>query len=113
MSAHIFSSGDFARNVAAAKRVAVNGPVFITHQGQPAFVLLTIDAHHHLVRNNEPSLLDVMDACTTPTLRGQRASLACLRGRASYNPKQKRTSPRQTYSQTVHPVSTTTQETPS
>lgn len=61
MPVRTFSSGDFARNVAAAKRAAVDGPVFITDQGRPVFVLLTIGEYDRLVRRNEPSLLEVMD----------------------------------------------------
>ena len=62
MAIHTFSSRDFTRDVSAAKRAAVNGPVFITDRGQPAFALLNIDDYHRLAGQGERSLLDVMDA---------------------------------------------------
>lgn len=61
MTAHTFSSRDFARNVSAAKRAAVDGPVFIADRGRPAFALLTIDAYYRMAGQSEPTLLDVMD----------------------------------------------------
>lgn len=61
MSVHTFSSRDFARDVFAAKRAAVDGPVFITDRGRPAFALLTIEACHRLAGHTEPTLLEVMD----------------------------------------------------
>ena len=61
MSIHTFSSRDFARGVSAAKRAAVDGPVFITDRGRPAFALLNIDDYYRIVGKGEPSLLDVMD----------------------------------------------------
>ena len=61
MSIHTFSSRDFTRDVSAAKRAAVDGPVFITDRGRPAFALLKIDDYYRIVGNTGPSLLDVMD----------------------------------------------------
>ena len=61
MSVHTFSSRDFTRDVSAAKRAAVNGPVFITDRGRPAFALLTIDDYHRMVDHSESSLLELMD----------------------------------------------------
>ena len=61
MSVHTFSSRDFTRDVSAAKRAAVDGPVFITDRGRPAFALLTIDDYHRLVGQSEPTLLELMD----------------------------------------------------
>jgi hypothetical protein len=62
MSIHTFSSRDFTRDVSAAKRAAVDGPVFITDRGRPAFALLKIDDYYRMAGQGEPSLLDVMDA---------------------------------------------------
>lgn len=62
MSIHTFSSRDFTRDVSAAKRAAVDGPVFITDRGRPAFALLKIDDYYRIAGQSEPSLLDVMDS---------------------------------------------------
>lgn len=61
MSIHTFSSRDFTRDVSAAKRAAVDGPVFITDRGRPAFALLKIDDYYRISGQSEQSLLDVMD----------------------------------------------------
>ncbi|SFC58141.1 Antitoxin Phd_YefM, type II toxin-antitoxin system [Polaromonas sp. OV174] len=61
MSIHTFSSRDFTRDVSAAKRAAVDGPVFITDRGRPAFALLKIDDYYRIAGQSKPSLLDVMD----------------------------------------------------
>ncbi len=61
MSVHTQSSRDFTRDVSAAKRAAVDGPVFITDRGRPAFALLSIEDYHRLSGRSEPSLLEVMD----------------------------------------------------
>ncbi len=61
MSVHTFSSRDFTRDVSAAKRAAVDGPVFITDRGRPAFALLQIDDYYRIVGKSERTLLDVMD----------------------------------------------------
>lgn len=61
MSIHTFSSRDFTRDVSAAKRAAVDGPVFITDRGRPAFALLKIDDYYRIAGQGGPSLLDVMD----------------------------------------------------
>lgn len=61
MAVHTFSSRDFTRDVSAAKRAAVDGPVFITDRGRPAFALLTIDDYYRIVGHSEPTLLELMD----------------------------------------------------
>jgi prevent-host-death family protein len=61
MSIHTFSSRDFTRDVSAAKRAAVDGPVFITDRGRPAFALLKIDDYYRMAGKIAPSLLEVMD----------------------------------------------------
>ena len=62
MSIHTFSSRDFTRDVSAAKRAAVDGPVFITDRGRPAFALLKIDDYYRMAGQSKPSLLDIMDS---------------------------------------------------
>lgn len=62
MTVHTVSSRDFTRDVSAAKRAAVNGPVFITDRGRPAFALLKIDDYYRMSGKPAPSLLEVMDA---------------------------------------------------
>ena len=42
------SARDFNRDVSAAKRAADAGPVVITDRGEPAYVLLSIDAYRRL-----------------------------------------------------------------
>lgn len=61
MSVHTFSSRDFTRDVSAAKRAAVEGPVFITDRGRPAFALLKIEDYYRIVGQGEPTFLTVMD----------------------------------------------------
>ena len=62
MSVHTYSSREFTRDVGAAKRAAVQGPVFITARGRPAFALLKIEDYYELTGKQETSLLDLMDA---------------------------------------------------
>ena len=61
MTIHTFSSRDFTRDVSAAKRATVDGPVFLTDRGRPGFALLKIDDYYRIVGQGEISLLDVMD----------------------------------------------------
>lgn len=61
MPVHTFSSRDFTRDVSAAKRAAVEGPVFITDRGRPAFALLKIEDYYRIVGQGESTLLDIMD----------------------------------------------------
>ncbi len=61
MAVRTFSSRDFTRDVAAAKRAAAAGPVFITDRGRPAYALLKIDDYYRIAGQGEPSLLAVMD----------------------------------------------------
>ena len=62
MAIHTFSSREFTRDVAAAKRAALEGPVFITDRGRPAFALLKMEDYHRLSGKVEESLFDVMNA---------------------------------------------------
>lgn len=61
MSLHTFSSRDFTRDVSAAKRAAIDGPVFITDRGRPAFALLKIEDYYRITGHVAMTLLDVMD----------------------------------------------------
>ena len=60
MAVHNVSNRDFIRDVSAAKRAALDGPVFITEKGRPAYVFMKIDDYRMMV-NGSHSLLDVMD----------------------------------------------------
>ena len=62
MTIHTFSSRAFTRDVSAAKRAALEGPVFITDRGRPAFALLKMEDYHRIVGHKERSLLEVMDS---------------------------------------------------
>lgn len=62
MSIHTLPSRDFARDVGHAKRLATEGPVFITDRGRPAFALLKIEDYYALTSANPQSLLQAMDA---------------------------------------------------
>jgi hypothetical protein len=62
VSIHTVPSRDFARDVGNAKRLAAEGPVFITDRGKPAFALLKIDDYYALTNTKPRSLLDIMDA---------------------------------------------------
>lgn len=58
-----YTSREFTRDVAAAKRAAANGPVFITDRGAPAFALITIEEYHRLKAGSKPrTLLEVMQS---------------------------------------------------
>lgn len=48
MTAKTVSSREFNQDVSGAKRAANDGPVFITHRGEPAHVLLSIDEYRRL-----------------------------------------------------------------
>jgi PHD/YefM family antitoxin component YafN of YafNO toxin-antitoxin module len=56
-----YSSREFTRDVAAAKRASQQGAVFITDRGAPAYVLLNITEYHRLKDQNHASLLAVMN----------------------------------------------------
>lgn len=51
------SARDFNRDVSAAKRAAVDGPVMITDRGEPSHVLLTIE-EYRLLTGTERSIVD-------------------------------------------------------
>ncbi len=53
------SSREFNQDVSKAKREALNGPVFITHRGQPAHVLLSIEDYQKL-SDTEHNIVDLL-----------------------------------------------------
>jgi prevent-host-death family protein len=59
MAIHTLSSREFTRDVAAAKRAACDGPVFITDRGAPAHVLLTIEEYERLAATG-PNLVQLL-----------------------------------------------------
>ena len=61
MGNHTFTSGNFTRSVSAVKRAALEGPVFITEWGRPAFALLKIDDYYRMAGKSTTPLLKVMD----------------------------------------------------
>lgn len=61
MTIHTFSSSEFTRDVSAAKKATIQGPVFITDRGRPAYALLKIDDYYKIARKNDRSLLALMD----------------------------------------------------
>ena len=48
MTSTTLSSGEFNRDIGAAKKAAANGPVFITDRGRPAHVLLSFEDYQRL-----------------------------------------------------------------
>ncbi|SAI47176.1 Uncharacterised protein [Bordetella ansorpii] len=63
MAVITISARDFARDMAAAKRAAAQGPVFITDRGVPRYVLQTVQSYYHATTGKaEPSLLEAMHA---------------------------------------------------
>jgi prevent-host-death family protein len=53
------SSHEFERGIAHAKRAAGDGPVFITDDGRPAYVLLSIEEYRKLTGSTR-SLADAL-----------------------------------------------------
>jgi hypothetical protein len=51
MAIKILSSRQFNQDASGAKKAATKGPVFITHRGEPAHVLLTIEEYRKLTSN--------------------------------------------------------------
>ena len=53
------SSREFNQDTGRAKKLAGNGPVFITDRGRPAHVLLTIEDYRKLA-GGERSIIDML-----------------------------------------------------
>ena len=63
MITHTVSARELAQNLSHAKRLAAEGPVFITDRGRPAFALLRIEDFHALSgQQREMSLLEMMQS---------------------------------------------------
>jgi hypothetical protein len=56
-----YSSREFTRDVAAAKRAAHEGTVYITERGTPAYVLLDINRYYQMTEKKPMSLLQAMN----------------------------------------------------
>jgi PHD/YefM family antitoxin component YafN of YafNO toxin-antitoxin module len=52
MAIHNVSNRDFTHDVTATKRAALDGPVFITEKGSPAYVLMKIDDYRMMDNGN-------------------------------------------------------------
>ena len=61
MAVTTLTSREFNQDVGRAKRVAKDGPVFITDRGRPAHVLLTIEDYRAITGGGR-SLADAMAA---------------------------------------------------
>jgi hypothetical protein len=59
MAITTISGREFTQDAARAEQAAKDGPVFITEQGQPCFVLLTIKEYIKL-GGGEPSIDDLL-----------------------------------------------------
>jgi prevent-host-death family protein len=53
------SSREFNQHASEVKKASEKGPVFITHRGQPAHVLLTIEEYKRITLP-EPTLADLL-----------------------------------------------------
>ncbi|MCH9770497.1 MAG: type II toxin-antitoxin system Phd/YefM family antitoxin [Gammaproteobacteria bacterium] len=64
MNITTISSRKFNQNVSEAKRAALEGPVFITDRGQPAHVLLSMQAYQKIIEDKQSivELLAMPDA---------------------------------------------------
>ena len=61
------NSRTFARDAAAVKRAAQQGPVIITERGTPALAVLCIEDYYRLTgQTGGPSLLQAMQALEAP-----------------------------------------------
>ncbi|RDH46214.1 type II toxin-antitoxin system Phd/YefM family antitoxin [Zooshikella ganghwensis] len=59
MQKRTFTTHELNQNPSEAKAASQFGPVFITEQGKPTHVLLTIDDYEQLTQQ-EPSILDLL-----------------------------------------------------
>ncbi len=67
MSIATMNSRTFARDAAAIKRAAQQGPVIITERGKPALAVLNIEDYYRLTgQTGGPSLLQAMQAIHAP-----------------------------------------------
>lgn len=67
MTIATMNSRTFARDAAAVKRAAQQGPVIITERGTPALAVLSIEDYYRLTgQTGGPSLLQAMQALDAP-----------------------------------------------
>lgn len=59
MTITTFSSREFNHDAGKAKKAAIDGPVFITDRGQPAYVLLTFKAYKK-IRGKKAKIADLL-----------------------------------------------------
>lgn len=59
MSIKTMTSREFNQDVSKAKRLALNGPVFITDRGHPAHVLLAIQDYEKISKTKE-TIIDLL-----------------------------------------------------
>jgi prevent-host-death family protein len=59
MAVTTVSSRQFNQDASGAKKAAAKGPVFITHRGHPAHVLLTIEQYRKLTKSTG-SIVDLL-----------------------------------------------------
>ena len=56
------SSREFNQDAGKAKKAANEGPVFITHRGRPAHVLLSIDEYRRLADAPSANIIELLAA---------------------------------------------------
>lgn len=59
MTIHTCTSREFNQDVSAAKKAALDGPVFVTDRGKPTHVLLSI-ADYLCLTNKGPSIVELL-----------------------------------------------------
>lgn len=59
MNITTMTSREFNQDASKAKRIAALGPVFITHRGRPAHVLLTLKEYEKIT-NKSRSIVDLL-----------------------------------------------------
>lgn len=62
MTITTISSREFNQAVSQAKRATTNGPVFITDQGRPAYVLISFEDYQRLTKHRR----NIADALAMP-----------------------------------------------
>jgi prevent-host-death family protein len=59
MTITTLSGREFNQDTSRAKKAAADGPVFITHRGRPAHVLLTIEEYRRM-SGRRPNIADLL-----------------------------------------------------
>lgn len=62
MASTTISSRELNQDISKAMKAAINGPVFITDRGRPAYVLLSIDEYHRITAQHR----NIADALAMP-----------------------------------------------